>query len=597
MSLTKLSLLAPSFEATASFVSGIVRGKDSYEDLNSIEGVAVEARRLLFTLLSDAERSPFLNVIRFRDRADQAEAHFSQLSKALHSLLLDRANNQIMRVFLRTCLATTPHLLPYVFRGLYLSDPKPNYRTLSSLTFVERVVSDAPSAQAVLLSYQQGGQTAHISRDYIVPTCVSKVLLGKVIQSSSALILSSGLKLIATLLDRASEFVSALSDSTTHGSTIRESVLQHLPQISLLLSIPTRFDPFEENGSQSNAVVVLELCKTIQSYGRLDSSLITNLQFDWVKLLPIESEQEQDGPLRSFINVEPCCLVAILQLLNSVSRLDNTTSPKMLTHVLCILTSTKILDVYDAARELALSLVEKELFNTTCRIQQDTETLSCNKYECSLWVDEIGNSSISELITWIGDLQQHRVQHKIFVSQAWAKCSAGEHSMPPLCVSVLFSFLISKLIQDNIELSAGFSTLLIRMATKLLIFLSDPIPLASIIVHAADSSAQVDGQCINLCRFATSIIQNDERAYCALDLIPFTMFYAEKRDVEMEPHFHTNIPIVLRQCLSLMKYQSGSYDKLSSLLRKVLSYAIEVRRISSSLMHSPWTIGKLIFSL
>lgn len=546
-------------------MSGILHGKDSYEDLSFVEDAAVEARRLLFVLLADAERSPFLTIIRFKDRAEQFEAHFNQLSKALHSLLLYRGNNQLMRVFLRTCLSTTPRLVPHVFRSLYLPDSKPNYRTLSSLSFIDGVVSGAPSAQVVLFS-QQSNQNAstNITRDYIVPTCVSKLLIGKVIQSSSALLVSSGVKLIATILHRANDFISRLSNSGRDQSekksgSIRQEVFQHLPHISLLLSIPTRFDPFEENASQANAIVVMELCKAIQCYGQLDPSLLENIQFDWAKMLPLNSDK--DEPLRSYAYAEPCCMVAILQLLIFVSRFDGLSS-KLLTSVLLILTSTKIFEVYKTARELALSLIEKELFSNTCGKKRDNETISCNKYECSLWVDEMDTDSISEFVTWIVELQQHRVPHKLFVSQAWA-VSGVEYDMPPLCTSMLSSLLISKLLTNESCLSPVFSRLVAQVATKLLIFQNNPKPLASVVVHAADMNAHLDEQYCNLRQFAKTILRNDKQ-----ELVPVTL--------KMDMQHYTTSSVALRQCLSFMRYQSGSYDNSSALLRGIMPHVFEV---------------------
>ena len=594
--LSKLSLFAPSLDTTEDFMHSVLCGEDSYHDVNSIELAAIEARRLLFTLLSDDEVSPFLVMIRYRDQDDQSEAHFFQLSKVLHSLLKEGGNNASTRILLRTCLATTPQLVPHVFQGLHLSDPKPNYRTLSSLTLVHSVVSDAPYPQKVLLSQQGKGGTniLGLSSDKIlpaiIPTCVTKVLLGKVIQSSSALLVSSGLKLIITLLNRANEFVSALpliinddkSESTMieFKTSIYQAVLERLPQISLLLSIPTRFDPFEESSSRSNSVVLMELCKTIQYYDSLDATLIANVQFDWVKLLPLQSESsDQLDSLRDFFDAQPCCAVAILQLLLTVSQYDNSPSLKMLTQVLLILTTTKIPEIYEEAKRLAFSLFKKKLFNRTNTQQSnhDIETLQCNDYECSLWISEIGKNEIVELVTWIGELNQHRVEHKIFVSEAWTKTCTVD-SMPPFCTSLLFSFLITKLLRND-DFSTEFSLLLSRMATKLLIFQDNPKLLASIIAYASDESSEMNDQVTQLSRFARSIIQKDEETYQSLDLMPFTMFSTNNGDttnIKVDPINSVDNSLALRQCLSLMKYQSLSYDHLSSLLRWICAGLLEV---------------------
>jgi hypothetical protein len=506
-------------------------------------------------------------------------------------MLLDRDNNQMMRIFLRICLAATPQLVLHVFRGLQLAEPKPNFRTLSSLTFVDSVVCDAPSPEKVLLSFQGSRSALDYPSDKILPTivpaCVTKGVLGKVIQSSSALIVSCGLKLIITILDRANEFVLALSSSIQDGSTkqkasklqqtIRQAVLQHLPQMSLLLSIPTRFDPFEKAASQANSVIMLQLCKTIQCYGQLDPSVIINVQFDWVKLLPLETDQHEH---HSFMNSDPCCSVAILQLLNTISRLDrNTPSLKMLNSALFILTSTTVLDVYNAARELATSLIESELFPVS-EHRQDTETSSCNKYECSLWVDEIRKESIQELVVWIGSLNHHRVQHKIFASQAWMNCGV-EGEMPPLRVSMLLSFLISKLIIGETEFSSSLSLSLIQLATKMMIYQQSPLPLASIIVYASSLNQKAEGntQCTHLCQFAASIVHKGDGGDSSLNILPFTVFNSDGKSISLSVNSFSSVTssTALRQCLSLIKYKSVNNVDLSSLLRRILAWSFTVR--------------------
>lgn len=576
VNLTKLSLLAPSSNAAVGFVRDILRGKDDYKDLSPIEGAAVEARRLLFTLLSDAETSPFLSAIRFKERAEQTEAHFAQLSKALLSMVTGRDSNQLMRVFLRTCLATTPQLVPYTFRGLYLSDPKPNYRTLSSLTFVDSVVCHAPSVQTILVSQQENMRNRLA---YIMPSCVSRVLLGKVIQSSCALLVSSGLKLIITLLRRAADFISAVTDLESKQS-LCQTILNHLPQVSLLLSIPTRFDPFQEPVSQSNSVVMMELCKCIECYAQLDASVIMDIQFDWVRLLPLENDADQEGQSRSFMKAEPCCLVAILHLLHTVSKLGTSSSLKMLTHLMYTVTTAKVESTYQAARELALLLVEKQLFGQT-EESRDHETSLCGHYECSLWVDGVESNSILEFFTWIEELRHHRVQHKIFVTQAWIRHGTGG-DIPPLCSSMLFSFLISKLIQ-NVGPSNELSSLLVRMGTMMLMFQKNPFPLASIIVHSADATPKVNAQCISLCHFATAILKKDENMLSSLDLVPYTVFInnGESISIRKEMFGYISCSTALRHCLCLMKYQIGSYEQLSLILFEILAHMFEVRNRSS----------------
>ena len=586
-SLTKLAMLAPL--------------DSNLDNISFVESAAVEARRLLFVLLSDAQSSPFLDVIRFsRANKEQLVAHLSQLSKAVHTLLLDRGANPSIKVLLRTCLDCTPQLVPYIFRGLHLSDPKPNYRTLSSLTLVDGVVRDAPSTQKVVCS-DHGGQITcgTISREQlsldkvlpaIIPNCVSKVLLGKIVQSTSALLVSSGLKLIVTLLHRAGEFVSALMEGSKEGcdefkESICQAILNHLPQIPLLLSIPARFDPFVEKSSSANAIVVMELFKTLEAYWQLDPSHFAKLQFDWAKVVPIGIQVDSDDISRHFFNAEPLLQSTILRALADVSRLDSSPSSKLLSRVMSILTTTNVPEVYAAARDLALLLVKKELFGPrdSNLMQDDEETVSCNKYESSLWIDGICSNTIKDLILGIEELHQHRVNHKIFASQAWSS-SEIPGRMPPLRVSLLLSFLISQLLRNEVEMSTEFSMLLVRIATKLLIYQSDPRPLASVIAFASAKKSHSITQIARLSQFAIAILQKDATTMSCLMSLQSAAFDSDTACISVStastlPYSHRlSSSTSLRECLSLMKYQgSKNPSGLSLLLRKILACSFEVR--------------------
>eukprot|EP00804_Cyclotella_cryptica_P013520 CCRYP_017246-RC/>CCRYP_017246-RC protein AED:0.15 eAED:0.15 QI:74/1/1/1/1/1/6/1144/2412 len=603
--LTKLALLAPSVDSTMDSIRDIISGNDCYSDLSPVESTAAEGRRLLFILLSKSQSSPFLNVIRLRDRngqftknEEQSAAYLSQLSKSLHTLMTDREHKQLIRSFLRSCLETTPQLVPHIFSGLNMSDPKPNYRTLSSLTFVDSVVRDAPSPQKVLFSHLRAsqGKKLNLSKELgsldkvipvVIPTCVSKVSLGKIVQSSSALLVSSGLKLIITLLRRADELLSSLvmgypndgrseSKLTELRETIRQAILHHLPQVSLLLSIPTRFDPFvEETASKANAIVIIELCKALECYGQLDPSLIVTLQFDWVKLLPCENQGVSQEPLRNFFNAEPLAQNAILRTLIVVSRIDNSPSSKLLSHVMSIVTASRVKEVYATARELALSLIQNELF-TQAGIdlhQVDDETASCSAYECSLWIDGMSTSIIPEIATWIGEMHQQRVQQKIFVSQAWAHCDLG-FDVPPLRVSLLLSYLISELFRQEKVFSPDFSLLVVRIATKLLIFQSDPRLLASIIVYGSNGIAHKNVQHANLSQFAMAIIQNHDKTVLRLNSLLSSVFDSDSACITVKAAVSNTRQLAcstaLRQCLSLLRYQGDDDGNLGSLLRKIL---------------------------
>ena len=588
--LSNISSLAPSFDPTTESIRAIVNGNDVYDNLSSIEIASVDARRLLFLLLIDTHRSPFLHGIHHvtvegksrRIEAEQKDFRLSQLSKALHGMLASQGHSLSMNVFLGMCFKTTPELVPHFFRGLQLFDPKPTYRSLASLNFVEGLLREAPLPPPPADAHE-------IAAEEIIPTCVTKTLLGKAIQSPSALLVSSGLKLIITLTRRAHNCISAWivngDGSNISGTSeqlkrsISQTLMSHLPEIPLLFSIPTRFDPFHRTTSNANSLVMLDLCEALQCYARLDPSLMANVKFDWTKLVPTD---------REFFNAEPLLQHSILETLFDVSRLSQTSfTSKMLPNVLSVLVFTTIPEVDTISRKLALLLMEQELGETT----DNTETMQCRKYESSLWIDGISAETIQDLVRMIEESKQQRVQHKIMASQAWANASTG-YAMPMPGVSTLLSSSIYRLLGDkDASFSDEVSLLLIQIATKMLLFQADPKPFAAIIVFAANGSVPNDKNIAALYHCAKSILDDDSTANTCIESLTSGVFGAEcqlNSIVQMvnadKKNLHTQLdasqyasPVAMRQCLRMMDYSKGRNEELNSLVCKIIIGVVEVR--------------------
>jgi len=646
--LTKLSLLAPPLvDAEAESIQAIINGNDGYEsNLSPMEVASIEARRLLFLLLADTHRSPFLYGIHHKasnravgttstnseEQSTTADVHLSQLSKALHGILANQghhANSLSMKMFLGMCLKTTPELVPHFFRGLKLVDPKPTYRSLAALTFVEGVLREAPITLPPLsniTSLSPVEQEQLLAT--IIPSCVTKTLLGKVVQSQSALLVSSGLKLIITLLSRAHDAIFSLSSlmattatdksSSDNGTSIKElkrtisqAMMRHLPEVSLLFSIPSRFDPFETatstTSSRSKAIVVLQLCEAVQCYARLDPPLIlANVKFDWAKLVPNEETQDQVQQGRVFSSAEPLLQRHILQTLLVVSSLSESQSPfspKMLPNVLSILVSTTIPEVYTMARKLALSLMERETTSSQINSHsegdssvENDEVMQCHQYESTLWVDGISADNIQELVTMIEEVKQQRVQHKIVISQAWSNASMG-YAMPSLGVSSLLSSSICQLLlglkEGASSLSKKMSLLLIQIATKMLLFQANPKPFAAMIVFCTKETTMGDKQIAALYHVSESILHDDAKTNDHIESLASDVFLpesclngivrmmnAEKKNSECAPQLddvsrYMNAT-AMRQCLSMMKYAGGqNNEKLNTLVRKIVISILE----------------------
>jgi hypothetical protein len=489
-------------------------------------------------------------------------------------------------------------MAPYFFRSLQLSDPKPNYRSLAAITFVEGVVRDIPHPRVRVSP--KDGKTSTIDEviSEIIPNCVTKPLLAKVLQSSSGLLTSGGLKLMITLLRRA---CGATYDQSTVGENIDAAMnefqrslylelMRHMPELPILLSIPSRFDPFKShktstNGSSHpNTIVMLQLCEALRYYTQIDPSSVVNAKYDWVKFLPLD---EPSG--RSFFSAHPLLQYRILRTLRSVSKLNQMSfSSKMLPSALTIVTSasTTTPEVYDEARQLAISLLGQEMFPNP---DKHDGADSSRMYESSLWIDAISEETIEDLMTMIGEVRQQSVQHKMTIFQAFSKANivydaaSGVSSL----LSLSLSYLMSKSEETKSHFSDEFGLCLIQISVKMLLFQANPMPLAAIIYHAATTDQKAGGKnAAALYQVAKALVDGDSNIVIHLDSLCSKLFHEEcllncmlrvsmgkTHDI---PRYNLTSE-TMRQCLSLLKYTSGDCrEELFKLLRRTIVHICAV---------------------
>ena len=619
--LTKLSSLAPTFDATNESIQSIINATDRYDNLNFVEFASVEARRILFILLLDTCRSPFLVTIHCSTKNkvarqqltstsiatndnDRSTLLLSQLASALHAILATNYQqySPSSKVLLTMCLRGTPELVPHYFHKLQLSDPKISYGSLSAIVFVEDVVRMSPlpslDSTGLLLS-------ADDLLSAIIPPCITRTLLGKIIQNSSALLVSSGLKLITTLLRRVHEFVStttSIDRFSSKKSSLLQAIICHLPDVALLLSIPSRFDPFEyhqplslSSSNKSNSFVVLLLCKALECYAQLDTTLLIGVKFDWSKLVPNTNNSDDQQPIqqgRIFSHAEPLLQLRILHTLLLVTRINNmpSFSSKMLPNVLSALISTIIPEVYSEARKLALILLERELFSdmisTNSKSSLIGEDGQCSNYESALWIDGLSCNIIDKFIKLIDESKQVRVEQKITISQALSESSFVKTTIHArLGISSFLVWIISRLLKDESFAVSNkqLSLLALQVATKMLLYVADPSLFAAVIYHcSAHGGVHEDKRIDDLCIVAKHILNKNHKTNLLMESLTSELFAPSNVHlVNADKQEDAQIANVsnIRQCLFKMKFSDEHNDDLHTILRKMLISTIEVRWI------------------
>ena len=503
--LTTLALLAPTSAATPESIQAIVVDEnDSYDRLTPVQAAAVEGRRILYVILIDVYRSPLLVRVHSRTEGqaariqEQRDSCLRQLSAALHCLA--GSEDKLSMMLIGVALTTTPRLVPTFLNGLKLG------HTPESLSCAESIISAAPPLTTGMIG---ASPCSNDAISFLVPDGVTNNLWSKVLQSSSALTVASGLKLIISISRRFEEFKEEIRERNQHVlDSTKEALMSRMPNANLLLSICPRFNPFSES-SESNSIVLLEFCQALQCLIGVDSSYLSGAKFDWSRILPEDV---------IFFGVQPQLQTRIIETVTTSSGAIQSFEA-MLPNILSIMVKTEEAAVETAARKLASSLLYEELF-PCCRDSDDAEAKYCREYEVSLWVNAVDQSTLQELSFVIKEVKKSRLHTKIMISQVWSSV-CGKNAMPPLCTSFALLSSISHSLADTKSYSEAFSSLLVRVGLKLLSFQTDSRPLASVILHSIGGKKidQIHGELNELIDLAKrSLSEESSSKYCDEDI-------------------------------------------------------------------------------
>jgi hypothetical protein len=267
---------------------------------------ATEARRLLYVLLADRDRSPLLhgfdhNNLHFRDACENI------LVRAMISLFEQDQNAADTRQFLLHVITTTPQLLPSLFAKISVVSPK-DVQTMS-LVHLRRLhcladwVAHGPPAitcwnqQSDCIKNVAFKENDSILLSLVLPTCLNKQFFGRLLQSSNALVVVEALKLYIFVLRRCAPFFAELSKSSHEKSSVvesvREKLIAALPDLKLLLTLLSKY----VINQKSDTIIHGFICEAIAAYVSTFFENNDAILVDWTKLLPCNAETFCRAPL------------------------------------------------------------------------------------------------------------------------------------------------------------------------------------------------------------------------------------------------------------------------------------------------------------
>ena len=322
--LCDLSLHAPVLSKPDLFQT-VLDATDTYtyttttKSLSSLEVAAMEARRLLWPLLVDRKRSPLLQWVIQLQQQHQGTVVGATVNKQSGQNPANHAEQSLVRAMGRLldthpapgrlawqhCLchgmAATPTLLPDLFQKLTVPDPnKHPFSFLARLRFISLVVQSDGTTPAACLTHLTtlGRCVVESNVDPVVrilaPSALKKTVLSKAMQSKNALLVAETLKCLICLIQRIDTVKNSIfaeneaEDAAKFWALLSAKVVILLPDLQVLLSTLSRFDLAE--GDRAAPVLCGHLCQLLLSYASNLPEVILGVKFDWIKLLPVETE-------------------------------------------------------------------------------------------------------------------------------------------------------------------------------------------------------------------------------------------------------------------------------------------------------------------
>jgi len=166
--LCRLSFHAPPLTKHSTFIQVLDAQDNEDEELYTVhEDVGIEARRLLFPLLSDPLRSPFL-----------PNFGTDQVARSMSRLLESRKGGIELRHFLLYCTNQNPSLIEELFGLLTMPEAKNSFGFMCQASFITLLLSKGPSPMSCL--HAKFGKR-QVTIEDILPTLLPMKLKGQII--------------------------------------------------------------------------------------------------------------------------------------------------------------------------------------------------------------------------------------------------------------------------------------------------------------------------------------------------------------------------------------------------------------------------------
>lgn len=245
----------------------------------------LECQMIMTAILTDRRRSPFLKHIHSERSTDNIISSCASIMIRCIQVLLSYSNDTMeTRTFVLHCFNESPVLFSRFFRVIQAPEPTSSFATISKYSLLTFMIDNGPQIWNASV-----GKTKELSADklisYILPKGLTKNVLSKTLQNSNGLLTMECLKTIDSILNRLRSFMEVANSELS--ADCSKLIFRRLPDLQVFLSVRAKFDPFVHKEKVKVATAVtISICSLIQNYTSLFLNTLSNLQFDWMKLLP-----------------------------------------------------------------------------------------------------------------------------------------------------------------------------------------------------------------------------------------------------------------------------------------------------------------------
>ena len=463
---------APPLDDDRNTFQAVLKSEDTYTEPTLLEKVGIEARRILFVLLSDRDKSPFLVRITGRPDDKASSFHATAVAKAIVHCYEASPSLQTQN-FVLVCLKRTPLLLPAVFRFISMPNQTQTFVFMSRLRFVARLLTEGPPVSACLQHQQLQQQQLNVL-GALLPKDLKKPVLVKGLQSKNPLVVSELLKLIVAILSR---FGTLDSNDTTS-----PLLVGRLPDLHAILSVRSRFDL----GLPTGQFLMGTVCHVLDAYQEHLS--LNDTKFDWVSLVPPETDK--------FCSASPLMQIRVLSTIQKAMAkgTQQRTSVASVKRLICVMLTTKRENIYKKSRALAMTVLRLFLQLSP----SDREVESCFEYELSLWCDGACFGEVLDTFcSVVEEASKSSFEHTIMTAQAWR-----DARLPGQITTIAHTPLLTVALHKIQKFSKQFALLVYQVCAKCLVFHQQPRSLAAILAQQSPNGQQFE----SLQKFAQSLL-------------------------------------------------------------------------------------------